>query len=135
MAEVTAAYVAALRTTFRANEAWRCQCGKVHTFGVWAAAHWDVVLTHNCDCGLQHDFKSGRVKAIRSKNGTPFTARRENGPHHDQDIAATYDNKWVVRDENGVFIDWDRYRHDLEDRYDRLVIQDEDVAQNKSVEG
>jgi hypothetical protein len=51
-----------------------CECGKVHPFGFYVAAHADIKLTHTCDnCGAQHSIlgycvrlkKKGR--AIKSK--------------------------------------------------------------------
>lgn len=51
-----------------------------------------------------------------------LTARRENGPHHDPRIAKTYGGKWVVRDEQGNFVDWDQYQNDLACRYPGLNI-------------
>lgn len=124
--------VAALRLTFSLTEEWACQCGAKHSFGHWAAAHWDEGFVHDCDCGLRHTFVAGRVKRIRPRDGETFTARRENGPHHDPEIAKTYGSYWVVRDPSGTVIDWDRYRHDLADRYTDLVIVDEEKT---SVEG
>lgn len=44
------------------------------------------------------------------------TMRRENGMLPN-DIPAN--NRWVLRDENGKYIDHDRYRNDLLDRHGR----------------
>ena len=43
----------------RLNDSWRCECGRVHTLGVYVAAHWDERLTHACDCGRKHDIHGG----------------------------------------------------------------------------
>ena len=44
-----------------------------------------------------------------------YTARRENG---ESPISGNSINwRWVVRDENGVFIEVEQYSNDLRDRY------------------
>lgn len=55
-------------------------------------------------------------------NDKILTARRENGPHHNLEIAKTYGGKWVVRDEEKNVIDYDQYRNDLKERYPGLIV-------------
>ncbi len=43
-------------------KSWTCECGKVHEFGVWVAAHWTERLTHMCEiCGAEHEVHRGIV--------------------------------------------------------------------------
>lgn len=47
---------------FDINDQWKCQCGEVHRFGAYVAAHWNEALTHTCKpCGQKRTFHSGRV--------------------------------------------------------------------------
>jgi hypothetical protein len=46
-----------------------------------------------------------------------YTARREEGTHPS---GFEYNNRWVVRDENGKYVDCDKYRHDLMARYQNI---------------
>ena len=41
-----------------------CECGKFIEFGAYVLAHWDIELTHTCDCGRKHTIKSGSVTLI-----------------------------------------------------------------------
>jgi hypothetical protein len=50
-----------------------------------------------------------------------YTARREYETINPLSEMA-HEGKWVVRDENGDWIDADKYRHDLLDRYENLEI-------------
>jgi len=58
---------------------------------------------------------------VAQDGSPPLTARRENGTHHDPDIAETYGNRWVVRDTNGRFVDVDKYRNDLATRHPNIT--------------
>jgi len=55
------ARLANLGEVFELDEVWRCSCSREHNFGMYVAAHWDDELIHNCECGANHVFKSGRV--------------------------------------------------------------------------
>lgn len=57
----TPARVAEAGEVFGVTDIWRCQCGREHRFGAYAAAHWDVALEHKCRCGASRTFKRGRV--------------------------------------------------------------------------
>jgi hypothetical protein len=46
---------------FKLGEQWRCGCGLEHSFGVYAAAHWQDVLEHKCECGVARAFRAGKV--------------------------------------------------------------------------
>ena len=46
------------------SEKWKCECGKQHEFGVYTAAHWDIALTHSCECGRGHTMQSGRITLV-----------------------------------------------------------------------
>lgn len=53
---------------FAVSDTWACSCGEEHTFGAYAASHWDEKLTHRCTCGIVRDFRRGRVtKVIKPK--------------------------------------------------------------------
>lgn len=55
-------------------------------------------------------------KLRRSENSMPiYTARRE----------GAYGQQWVVRDQDGSYVDNDQYRYDLETRYPGLRINEE----------
>jgi len=41
-----------------------CECGKFIEFGAYVLAHWDIELTHTCDCGRKHTVESGSVTLI-----------------------------------------------------------------------
>jgi len=47
-----------------------------------------------------------------------FVMKRENGktPNGNE-----LNGRWVLRDENGDFIDFDQYRHDLADRHNLYI--------------
>lgn len=55
------AIVAEIGKVFGLDDIWRCQCGREHKFGGYAAAHWDEPLMHKCDCGASRTFFSGEV--------------------------------------------------------------------------
>jgi hypothetical protein len=39
-----------------------CECGEVHPFGFYVAAHADILLTHTCEkCRAQHYIKRYHV--------------------------------------------------------------------------
>ena len=64
MAEThTPAKEAVIGAQFAVTDQWRCQCGREHRFGAYAAGHWDFELTHTCGCGAGHTFKAGEVIA------------------------------------------------------------------------
>jgi hypothetical protein len=65
------------------------------------------------------------VGALKDLDRQKLTARRENGPHHDLQHGGTYGNFWVVRDQDGNFVDWDQYSNDLRARYPDLTFIDE----------
>ena len=48
--------------------AWKCECGKEHKLsGAYLAAHWDIELVHNCDCGLVHTVQSGFITLVEEQ--------------------------------------------------------------------
>lgn len=64
-------------------------------------------------------------KWVKTTHRPAFYARRENGPHHDPEIGGTYMNYWVVRDKTGAVFAWDKYRNDLEGRFENLTFLSE----------
>lgn len=47
---------------FDIGEKWRCpDCGREHSFGAYAAAHWHLEMTHGCTCGAKTVWRNGRV--------------------------------------------------------------------------
>lgn len=44
------------------DDKWVCTCGKEHDLGPYVAAHWDILLVHKCDCGIERSFRSGILK-------------------------------------------------------------------------
>ena len=40
------------------------RCGKWHKFGGYVAAHWDLSLTHTCECGQRHSLQSGVIEKL-----------------------------------------------------------------------
>lgn len=55
------ARVASLGAVFDLGEHWRCQCGVEHSFGMYAAAHWQLELVHTCACDRERTFEAGMV--------------------------------------------------------------------------
>lgn len=55
-------------------------------------------------------------------NTPEYTARREQGTHPISNMP--FNNRWVVRDRDGFFVDCDQYRNDLKERYEGLVVID-----------
>ena len=46
---------------------WKCECGKKHVIGVYAAAHWDEELVHTCQgCHRQHSLQSGKLVLLNA---------------------------------------------------------------------
>lgn len=39
-------------------------CGRVARFDVYVQAHWDLRLTHTCECGQKHMVEQGRAEAL-----------------------------------------------------------------------
>jgi hypothetical protein len=56
---------------FKVSDKWKCTCGTEHKFGIYAAAHWSEHLTHNCDCGIERTFNSGRVTRSITRKSKP----------------------------------------------------------------
>ena len=53
-------------TRYNLGDKWKCQCGATHELtGAYLAAHWDIELTFNCDCGRVHILKSGKIRLIK----------------------------------------------------------------------
>ena len=51
------------------NSDWKCECGKKHVVGVYAAAHWDEYLIHTCQgCHRQHSLQSGELTFLDLPN-------------------------------------------------------------------
>jgi len=49
-------------------ESFTCECGKVHPFGFYVAAHADVLLTHTCDgCGRKHNILRYHVSLVEKR--------------------------------------------------------------------
>lgn len=36
-----------------------CTCGKEHTYPAYVYAHWNIALTHTCECGLRWTIMQG----------------------------------------------------------------------------
>jgi hypothetical protein len=36
-------------------------CKREHVYSAWVYAHWDMTLTHNCECGAVHRLQNGRA--------------------------------------------------------------------------
>lgn len=39
-------------------------CGRVARFDQYVNAHWDLRLTHTCECGQKHMVEQGRAEAL-----------------------------------------------------------------------
>jgi hypothetical protein len=39
-----------------------CACGKEHRFPSYVYAHWDMLLTHTCECGRENEMVRGIVR-------------------------------------------------------------------------
>lgn len=48
---------------FELGDKFPCACGEQHELtGAYLAAHWNELLTHECDkCGTVHELRGGRV--------------------------------------------------------------------------
>jgi hypothetical protein len=48
---------------YELGESFPCACGESHELtDTYLAAHWDELLTHECDkCGTVHELRGGRV--------------------------------------------------------------------------
>jgi len=84
-----------------------------------------LTLIDNLTDQQWHDGVEGAIEVGQPQKASQqmLTARRENGTHHDPDIAGTYGNLWVVRDASGNFVDWDRYSNDLRARYPNITFE------------
>ena len=49
-----------------------------------------------------------------------YTAQRENGTHPTMNWVQ-FNNRWVVRDKDGKYVDHDKYRHDLMSKYNNDI--------------
>ena len=49
----------------RVGNSWRCECGKEHPVGAYAAAHWEIELVHVCECGRQHVLQNGWLVLVK----------------------------------------------------------------------
>jgi len=36
-------------------------CGRFHRFSPWVYAHWDIAITHSCNCGVEATILMGRA--------------------------------------------------------------------------
>ena len=53
---------------YKIGDTWKCECGKEHKLsGCYLAAHWDIELVHNCDCGRMHTVKNGVIKLVEDQ--------------------------------------------------------------------
>jgi hypothetical protein len=57
--------LAEVGATFTISALWRCDCGREHDFGPYAAAHWSETLGHKCKCGTERSFKRGTVTKLK----------------------------------------------------------------------
>ena len=55
--------------------------------------------------------------SLWGKYAEPLVARRETGQIPCFDYPIDFNNRWVLRDANGEYVDHDQYRHDLADRH------------------
>lgn len=48
---------------FELGSKFPCACGEMHELtGVYLAAHWNELLTHECEkCGTVHELRGGRI--------------------------------------------------------------------------
>ena len=44
------------------EDGYTCKCKKYHKFPAYVYAHYDIELTHVCECGRKNIIKSGKVK-------------------------------------------------------------------------
>ena len=56
--------VASVGKVYKLDETWHCGCGLIHSFGAYAAGHWDEPLEHNCKCGAVRVFENGEVLSL-----------------------------------------------------------------------
>jgi hypothetical protein len=42
-----------------------CKCGKRHEYPLYVAAHWDIVLTFKCHCGMDFTIYKGEAREDR----------------------------------------------------------------------
>jgi len=61
---------------------------------------------------------------VDSIGSVKFTVRREHGSTPNGNAL---DGKWVARDPNGIWIDFDKYRFDLFDRLGVIASQEIDI--------
>jgi len=40
------------------------KCGAFHRFTAYVYSHWDMPLTHLCDCGVHHDIMRGTAAPV-----------------------------------------------------------------------
>ena len=55
------------------------QCHTEHQFPGYVYAHWDVDITHTCDCGARHNIRRGEAEflpALKSSQGFLSNADR-----------------------------------------------------------
>ncbi len=55
------------RIELKPGGSFACECGKTHVLSAYVCAHWDVALTHTCDCGRRRKVLRGVVTLMRSK--------------------------------------------------------------------
>lgn len=60
-------YFISPRAPVEPDDTWKCICGKVHELGVYVAAHWDIKLTHTCECGIERTLESGFLTFVGKK--------------------------------------------------------------------
>lgn len=49
-------------TTKQLKKGYRCPgCKKVNKFSVWVFAHWNIPITHSCDCGRKNTLQQGKL--------------------------------------------------------------------------
>lgn len=97
----------------------------------WGSTRWHpepgwTLRAFDCDRGVDRDFAMGQIDFMNVEEwARGLTARREDGPHHDPEIARTYGGHWVVRDSKGRFVAWHQYRNDLIARFPSLTVVDD----------
>lgn len=51
------------------KKGYTCKCGKYNAFDVYVFAHWDIPLTHACECGRKNTIMRGVVSIGRKNRG------------------------------------------------------------------
>lgn len=53
-----------------------CPCGVEHEFGLWVYAHWDILLTHECDsCNRINLIEAGEHVGVQNYALYPSEAK------------------------------------------------------------